>query len=440
MSLLLRAVSWSTTYVVLACLPLVVALVADPIPESRSFVLELSVALGLVAFALFAMELALVSRLRAASEPFGTDALMWFHRQMGIAAALFALAHPLLLGPRALSMWNPFAGPAAARYGAAALWSAVVLVGVSVLRKRLRIPYEPWKRSHQVLAIAVVAFMWLHAREVGRYAGAPLVTGALTAYAALFVVLMLRYDVVRPLLLARRPWEVVENRDEGADTRTLVVRPAGHAGIAFAPGQFAWLLTGKRPLSSEQHPISISSSAEPNPDGRLELSIKALGDWSRDVVPRIAPGARVWLDGPFGAFSIDRVAGARGFVLIAGGIGVTPMRSMLATMRDRGDSRPVVLLYAANHPRRTVFGRELERLAGEMDLRVVYVFEEPDADWAGERGRVTADVLRRHVPGGLAGRHYFVCGPPPMMDSVEGILAELGVPAERLSTERFDMV
>lgn len=439
MRLLLRAFSWSTTYVVLALLPLGAALASEPTGGRRPFTVELSVALGFVAFALFAIELALVSRLRAASVPFGTDALMLFHRHMGIAAAGFALAHPVMLGRDAWPMLDPFGGTAASRPGAIAFWSAAALVGSSVLRKRLKLPYEAWKRSHQVLAVVVIAFAWLHAREVGRYTSAPLAGGALSAYALLFLLLMLRYEVVRPLALSRTPWEVVENRDEGGDTRTLVVRPSGHGGLRFAPGQFVWLLTGRSPLLSQQHPISISSSAEPVPEARLELSIKALGDWSRSVVPRIAPGTRVWLDGPFGAFSIDRVA-ARGVVMIAGGIGITPMRSMLRTMRDRGDRRPVVLLYAASHPRRAVFRQDFERLASELDLRVVYVFERPDPDWTGERGYVTAEALRRHVPGEPRDWHYFVCGPPPMMDALERILAGLGVPAGQVRTERFDMV
>jgi predicted ferric reductase len=439
MGLLLRAVVGSAAYLALATLPLALALVADPIARPRPFALELSVALGLVAFALFALELGLVSRLRAASEPFGTDALMLFHRQMGIAASLFALAHPLLLGRGALALANPFSGPAASRLGAASLWSAVALVLSSVLRKRLGLRYELWKGAHQLLAITVIGTMWLHVRAVGGYSSAPLVSGVTTGYSLLFVGLMLRYEVVRPLLLARRPWVVVDNRDEGASTRTLVLRPAGHRGIDFSPGQFAWLLTGRTPLLSQQHPISFSSSAAPAAERRVELSIKALGDWSGGVVPALEPGARVWLDGPFGAFTVDRAA-AQGFVLIAGGIGITPMRSILLTMRDRGDRRPVVLFHAASHPRRAVFRAELQGLRSELDLRIVEVFEEPDADWAGERGRVTADVLRRHLPADLRHLEFLVCGPPGMIDGVERALLGLGVAPERLTSERFDMV
>jgi ferredoxin-NADP reductase len=184
--------------------------------------------------------------------------------------------------------------------------------------------------------------------------------------------------------------------------------------------------------------LSFSSSAERASDGALEFTIKALGDWS-GAVPRIAEGARAWVDGPFGAFTPDRTD-ARAFALVAGGIGVSPMRSMLLTFRDRGERRPIVLFYAANRPERTVFRAELERLERELDLEVVYVYESPPAGWEGERGRVTADVLLRHLRGDLSSWQFFVCGPPPMMDDLELVLRRIGVEPGHVHTERFDLV
>jgi predicted ferric reductase len=441
MSLLARGVLSSAIYLGLALAPLVVAALADPIAEPRAFATEAAVGFGFVAFALIAIEFSLVSRLRAAAEPFGTDTLALFHRHMGIAALAFAAAHALLLAPRgaAWRAFDPLSGSAAARTGAIALWSTALLVGSALARRRLRLRYEPWTRSHRALAVVAVGAMLAHGLAVRHYAESRAVAVALVLYVALFLALMARYRWIRPFALSRRPWEVVENRPEGGDTRTLVVRPVGHRGFDFEPGQFVWLVTGRSPRSAQQHPISISSSAEPAADRRIELSIKALGDWSRATVPALARGARVWVDGPFGAFTPDRVPG-QGFALIAGGIGVTPMRSILLTLRDRGDPRPVRLFFAARNPARAMFTAELEQLERAMDLRVVYVFEEPEEGWSGERGFVTAEILRRHLPARLDRWQFFVCGPPPMMDSLESILREIGVPSERVHTERFDLV
>jgi ferredoxin-NADP reductase len=73
-------------------------------------------------------------------------------------------------------------------------------------------------------------------------------------------------------------------------------------------------------------------------------------------------------------------------------------------------------------------------------LRWVPVLESPPAKWGGERGYVTAALLRRYLPPRHTSLQYFVCGPAPMMDAMERVLAELGVPADRVHTERYDMV
>jgi predicted ferric reductase len=441
MGLLLRGIVWAGAWLVLALAPLAVALLADPLDAGRPFATELGVACGFVAFALIALELALVSRLRAASEPFGTDVLMLLHRQLGLLALGFLVAHVALLarGGAGLALLDPLSALPLARYGAWAFLAVLAIVATSLLRRRLRLVYEAWQAVHVLGAALAVSAMLAHALAAGAYTSAPAVRAVLVLFAALFLALLLRYRLVRPLLLLRRPWEVAANRDEGADTRTLVLRPVGHAGLAFEPGQFVWLCTGRSPLLAGQHPLTISSSAEQDAERTLELSIKALGDWSRRDVPALAPGRRVWVDGPYGAFTPDRTP-AQGFVLIAGGIGVTPMRSILLTLRDRGDRRPVWLFYAADRRARTVFGAELARLERELDLRLVHVFEHPEPDWQGERGYVTGAVLRRHLPPRLDHLQFFVCGPAPMMAALERDLRELGVRPGRIQTERFDMV
>lgn len=433
MGLLFRGIVWFGLYVALALAPLRIALLVDPIGAPRPFVHELAVAFGFIAFPLLAAEFALVSRLRAASAPFGTDALMQFHRAMALAACAFALGHALLLAP------GSSLGSRGMPSGTAALVLLAALVAASLWRRRPGLSYEAWRLTHLAAALVVVAGSLVHVLAIGRYSGEPLLRGALLLYAGVLLALLLDYRALRPLRLARRPWELLANRDEGADARTLIVQPLGHAGFAFEPGQFVWLAAGRSPLAAEQHPISIASSAERAPDAPLELTIKALGDWSREVVPALRPGARLWLDGPYGAFTSDRAPG-QGFVLIAGGIGITPLRSMLLTMRDRGDVRPALLFFAARNFERVVYRAELEALTRVMSLRIVWVFEEPPPDWAGERGFITVEVLRRHLPRQFRRMQYFLCGPVPMMDALEEALAAIGVPRAQIQSERFNVV
>ena len=441
MGLLFRGVVWFGLYCALLLLPLSVAFVADPVAVPRSFAVEFSVAAGFIAFAVLTIEFSLVSRLKAASEPFGTDALMLFHRQMGLAAAAFVVLHVVaLLGPGGREdLGARLAARGAAAGGVVAVVALMVLIVTAVARRRLRLPYEAWLVLHVVTAVTVVAASLVHLLAIDGYMHATGVRAAVLLYVASFAALLLYYRLLRPLRLLRRSCEVIENRDEGGDTRTLVLRPAGWRGFAFEPGQFGWLVTGRTPFAIEQHPVSFSSSAERQPGDAFEMSIKALGDWSGEVVPRLAPGTRVRVDAAYGAFTPDRLP-AQGFVLIAGGIGITPMRSILLTLRDRQDLRPVLLIHAANRPERMLFAAAIDALRAAMNLTVVPVFEAPPAGWEGESGFVNRELLARHLPVQFRRFQFFVCGPPPMIDGVERALLALGVPQARITAERFDMI
>ena len=440
MTILARGIAWFSVYVLLVVAPMSVAIAADPFPLPRPALVEISVALGLLAFPLVLVQFALVSHLRASSRPFGTDALVQFHRYMGFLTLAFVIAHPILLNVVGLpwSDWSPLSRNTVARSGAIALWALVALVVTTVLR-RLRPLYETWRSVHLALSIAATTAIVMHILAVNGYSRPGSMRAVLAGYVLTFGAVLVTYRLVRPLRMRSRPWSVVDNIDQGASTRTIRVRPLGHSGFTFDPGQFAWLITGASPFSLQQHPLSVSSSAERPADGSIEFSVKALGDWSRVVVPVLAPGTRVWVDGAFGAFTTEG-KGGQGFVLIAGGIGIAPMRSMLLTMRDRGDRRHVVLLYAAHDETRAPFRQEIERLRADLNLDIVCVLEAPPEDWTGEHGYLTIAVLQRHLPPHFKRYHYFVCGPPPMMDAVEAMLVEAGVAPASIDSERFNVV
>ncbi|MBL8860687.1 MAG: ferric reductase-like transmembrane domain-containing protein [Planctomycetes bacterium] len=430
----MRSLAWFAVFAVAVVGPLTAAWFARS-AAWRDFPTGFGAALGWIAFGLFAVEFALVSRVRAAAAAFGSDALLLFHRAMALAALAFVVAHVALLAP---SLPNPLAAAPLERSGAIALWAAVLLIVSSVWRRKLGWSYELWLAAHRALAVTIVVSMAWHVwilLEPEQRSGKL----AVLAYAALALAALLVQRIVRPLLQLRRPWELVENRDEGASTRTLVLRAVGHDGLRFAPGQFVWLSTGRRGLCAPEHPITVASSPELEGGRTIELAIKALGDWSRDVVPALQPGARLRIDGPFGAFTPDGVP-AQQLVLIAGGVGVTPMRSILLAMRDRCDRRAVTLFFAAHSRARAMFAAEFERLRDDLNLELVFVFEAPEDGTAVERGFLTAEILRRHLPADLRFAQFFVCGPAPMMDAVDRVLTELGVRSSQVRTERFDLV
>jgi predicted ferric reductase len=291
---------------------------------------------------------------------------------------------------------------------------------------------------HHVLAIGIVVLALVHILGARGYTSNAVVSGTVVAYFVAFLIPLVRYRYWTYFRMSSRPWSVIENRDEGARVRTLVLKPVGHEGFEFHPGQFAWLAIG-HPVFNEHHPISIASSAELGPDRTIEFGIRNFGDWSGPQVLAARAGSTVYVNGPFGAFSLDREPG-QGFVFIAGGIGITPLRSMILTMRDREDVRPAILLFGARTFGALVYRQEFEALQQEMALTTVWVLEEPPADWTGERGYIDAALLRRHLPKQFKRYQYFVCGPTPMLDAVEEHLSEIGVPRFHIHTERYDVV
>jgi predicted ferric reductase len=186
-----------------------------------------------------------------------------------------------------------------------------------------------------------------------------------------------------------------------------------------------------------EHPFSIASSAaQPR---RIELSIKELGDFT-STIKGVRPGQTAWLEGPHGTFGVDLRPDAPAYVFVAGGIGIAPIMSMLRTLADRGERRPLVLLYGNRVWERIAFREELELLARKLELRVVHVLLEPPAAWTGERGYITREVIERHLPQNRAQAEYFLCGPTPMTRAVERALGELEVPSAHVHSEIFDWV
>lgn len=157
----------------------------------------------------------------------------------------------------------------------------------------------------------------VHVVLVGHYINTPFKQILWSGGGLLWVLTLTWVRIIKPILLLRQPYEVVRVIPKRGNTYTLEVKPVGHRGMQFSPGQFAWLTIWNSPFSDTEHPFSISSSA-----GRtncLSFTIKEFGDFTRQI-KTLQPGQRLYVDGPYGAFSTDRHRHAKGFALIAGRI------------------------------------------------------------------------------------------------------------------------
>jgi predicted ferric reductase len=437
----ISALALLSMYLAASLAPLAFMFVGVKLPP-RPFLVNVSDALAFVGLAIMGLQFALVARLKPVAQPFGIDILQRFHRQISFVALAFILAHPILLFLQNVAYYLPLlivtSAPARARLGVASVLLLLVLVAVSVWRRKLRIAYELWQLTHGMLAVAVVATALAHIDLVGYYTRGYVRATAFDVASLSLVALLVWTRIVTPLVHLRRPWRVVQLHPERARSTTLVLEPEGHDGFTFKPGQFAWV--SRWPVAITQHPFSFSSPTHVESDGRVTVTVKALGDWTANV-RSLRPGRRVYLDGPHGEFTMDHYQ-APGYVFVGVGVGITPLYSMISTMCVREDVRPAVLFYASRDWESVIFREQLEELQTYMpNLKVVYVLQEPPPDWRGERGRLTAQLLYRHLPRRQYARfEYFICGPESLMHAMEEALPLIGVPSERVHTERFAMV
>jgi len=434
-----RGAVWVIVYLLFVLGPLF-ALLVGPLPPTRDFWTEFSVAIGYVGLAMMGLQFGLTARFRYVTEPWGEDVIYHFHRKISLIAVGLALAHPIILfvvRPELLALLNSIQAPWRARFAALSTYSLVALVVMALWRVQLNIRYETWHLSHIVLAVVAVAAGVAHMVGWSFYLTAPWKRELWIALTIFWIGLLVYVRIVKPLFMLRQPYRVAEVRKERGDTCTLVMQPDGHPGFRFSPGQFGWLTLWDSPFKITGHPFSFSSSAAVE-DGRVEMAIRNLGDFTAKI-PEVPVGQRVYLDGPYGAFTIDRNP-ADMHVLIAGGVGITPMMSIVRTLADRGDKRPVILLYGSKDWESITFREELEALEQRLNLKVIHVLENPPPGWTGETGFINTEVFGRHLPPPYADHEYFICGPNVMMDAIEKALGELHVPLAKYHSERYSFV
>jgi predicted ferric reductase len=395
---------------------------------------------GLVGFSALVVAVVLPARLPWLIATFGIETVLAVHRLIALIAVVLVIVHlvaVLFVDPRGLSILDLWHTTWAAR-AAVTSTVALVLVVVLALRRPRRQPrYEGWRLVHNGLVAIVLIAAWLHVWWLQHLVSHALVAAWFVGSGLLVAGLAARRWIWLPIRSAKHGYVVVSVRAVPGDGVTLVIQADGHAGLPFDAGQFVWLKIGSTPFVFEEHPFSIASTAE-HPE-RMEFTIKALGDFT-ELLGALRPGRRVFLDGPYGGFTIEGHDDAPGFVLIAAGVGITPLLSMLRTLADRGDRRRHLLIVAARTEDELMLRPEIAALHARLSLRVVDVLSRPHPGWLGETGRITRSLLARQLPRRPRRLEYFLCGPQPMVSAVSRDLSGLGVPLRRIHTERFGAV
>lgn len=393
---------------------------------------------GLFAAAIVLLQFVFMGRNVWIEKIFGLDNLARVHRTTGQWSIFLILLHPFLLTfgysqladtsflTQFFSFLSDYEDVLQAFIGLL-LFCVVVVTSITVTRKRLK--YEIWYFIHLIVYLAVY-FSFGHQL----HNGTDLLSNRIfyLYWVSLYSVVLGSYVLfrfVRPVYrffqyqftvsrIVRESYNVVSVYITGKNLQNLPAKPGQFIIVRFFNKKMWW----------QAHPFSLSMA----PTGtELRITVKAVGDYTR-TMDRITPGTKVFIDGPFGLFT-DAVRTTNKILFIAGGIGITPIRALLEQFAPaRHDS---ILLYANKTSQDIVLKKELESIAQNTATKIIDVLSD-EKKYAGEKGFVDAERIKRLVPDVLS-RDVYICGPPPMMDALIKALQSLGVPRDRIHYEKF---
>lgn len=390
---------------------------------------------GLFAGYVAVLQVLLRARVPVIERTLGTDRINVAHRLLGtyLLVAIGAHATLITVGYSRVSRTSLTSqlGTLVRAYthvvfavAAAGIFLVVGLTSMPFIRRRLR--YELWQVVHTLVYLAI-ALAFFHQVAVGEtFVHNSTTRWAWTAMFAGVGAVSLWYRWLRPVhLLARHRLTVTDVHQETPRTVSIWITGRRLDRFPAEAGQYLRWRFLTRSTWYVAHPYSLSAE----PDGqRLRITATVSGRRS-SLLPELRPGTKVVAEGPCGGLLAERRWDGP-VVLIAGGIGVTPLRALFTTF----PSLPITLIYRSHTTSELAFRVELEQLAAERDARIHYLVGGRDE----ARNALTPDHLAHLCPGIRRARVY-VCGSAGFVSHVRASLAQLGVPRPHIHTEAFQL-
>jgi predicted ferric reductase len=416
--------------VALAVLYPVVWIVARPSGQpTLRFAAELC---GAEALLLLSCTLVLATLLPPIERAFGgLDRVAVWHRRAAIAALVLLVPHIAFVGSTRdvydTQLGHGLGDVAFVGLLVVTLWALAPKLRAArwpgPIRAFARTTYERWLTAHRLAGVFVVVAV-AHAAIVD-----PVLHRSTLLRVIYFVVggvgiaAYLYREVLARYVIPIYDYTVAEVRRPSATTLEVALEPVAEQ-LSFTPGQFVVLAFGGE-NGWQRHPFSIASAPQ---EHRLELGIKASGDYTGALGDKLGPGTPAKLAGPFGGF--DYRLGGNDQIWIAAGIGITPFVSWLRSL-DGSFDRSVDFYYSVATRADELYGEDVAAAAAaHPSLRTHLAVTELD-------GRLTpAQTLDGHAHAEV---WIYMCGPPPMMHAFEKAFRDVGVPRNRIRWENFDI-
>jgi predicted ferric reductase len=252
----------------------------------------------------------------------------------------------------------------------------------------------------------------------------------------------LYHKIILPRIMRNHPWTVAKVVKESNSIVSLYFDPPRGRKLKHHAGQFCYLRLLNGELPAQSHPFTISSGPE---DERLSITVKQLGDFTTRL-NTVAANDPVCIDGAYGDFTYTRVPSHHCLVFIAGGIGITPMLSMLKDLSIQDPKRKVILIWGARRETDLIRFSEVRKLSDQMGNFIFEPVLSRAPQWKGLKGHIDKTILlnilnnhRSHMELSNHSSEYefFICGPVPMVSAVLQILKENKISNHRIHMERF---
>jgi predicted ferric reductase len=293
-----------------------------------------------------------------------------------------------------------------------------------------------------VLALVIATVGFIHTIDAGRYAHEVWMKSYWQFMLGLALLSLAWTYMIKPLIQNKNAHEVISIKQVSLGIWELIIKHSTDKKMNYLAGQFAWLkIASSSPLP--ENPFSIASCSNKN-SSDISFLIKDVGDFTRQI-SQLQIGQKVFIDGPYGNFGAEAFSNDQDqLVMIAGGVGITPMISILRQMeRDRDTSlmnQEILLIYGNRVIEQAINLKEMVNLESFKHLEVIQLVSEPTSNWQGPIGVLDTTTLEKilsahHINPKTA--QFLICGPAEMIDSVETSLDQFGAPLAHIASEKF---
>ncbi len=382
--------------------------------------------------------IALSARLPWVERRLGHDRLVYAHRKLGTSTLALLIAHTVFitLGYAAASgtnvvseFWTIVTTYPEMLKGTAgfALFLMIGVLAIPQVRRLMR--YATWWVLHLATYVAVI-LAWGHQLATGAsFVGHATLSLIWTVMTYGVAVLVLYGRVLIPVVRSTRHQVRVHSVvEESPGVVSVYLTGRNLAALDVHGGQYLLWRFLTRDLWWRAHPYSVSSG----PNGSfLRLTVREVGEHSSALI-HLRPGTRVFIEGPYGRFHVAEHGelGDQPLLLVAGGVGVAPVRAIL---EEQGPRRGTVVLYRVRHHEDVLFRDEFERMVSSYGA-TVYVL-------SGRRNEQPLDAARlRELVPDVTRRTIFLCGPEDLITSVREAADDLGIPQDRVHAESFSFL